>query len=105
DEMAEEEVRHRTMLIDLYQKKFGDYLPLIRRHDVKGFIKLKPLWLARHLGLEETRRYAEHMEFEAARFYRKAAETAREPAIRKLLTELAEIEAQHENLAHKLSEQ
>jgi rubrerythrin len=104
DEMAEEEVRHRTMLIDAYQKKFGDYLPLIRRHDVKGFIKLKPLWLARHLGIEETRRYAEHMEFEAQRFYRKAAATAHDESVRKLLTELAEIEAQHQDLAHKLGE-
>ena len=74
DEMAEEEVRHRTMLIELYQKKFGEYLPLIRRQDVKGFIKLKPLWLAPHLSLEETRKYAEQMEFEAERFYRKAAD-------------------------------
>jgi erythrin-vacuolar iron transport family protein len=104
DEMAEEEVRHRTMLIDLYQRKFGDYLPLIRRQDVKGFIKLKPLWLARHLGLEETRSYAEHMEFEAERFYRKAADGARDASVRKLLMELAEIEAQHEDLAHKLGD-
>ena len=105
DEMAEEEVRHRTMLIELYQKKFGEYLPLIRRQDVKGFIKLKPLWLAQRLSIEETRKYAEHMEFEAERFYRKAAESARDASVRKLLMELAEIEAQHENLAHKLGEQ
>jgi rubrerythrin len=36
DEMAEEEVHHRTMLFDLYRKKFGDYLPLIRRQDVRS---------------------------------------------------------------------
>jgi rubrerythrin len=105
DEMAEEEVRHRTMLIELYQQKFGEYLPLIRRQDVKGFIKLRPLWLAKRLSIEETRKYAEHMEFEAERFYRKAAESARDASVRKLLMELAEIEAQHENLAHKLGEQ
>ena len=44
------------------------------------------------------------MEFEAERFYRKAAEAARDASIRKLLIELAEIEAEHENLAHKLGE-
>ncbi len=44
------------------------------------------------------------MEFEAERFYRKAAETTRDASVRQLLTELAEIEAQHENLAHKLEE-
>ena len=39
------------------------------------------------------------MEYEAARFYRKAAETARDASVRKLLLELAEIEAEHESLA------
>jgi len=105
DEMADEEVRHRTMLFDLYRSKFGDYLPLIRRHDVKGFIQKKPLWLARPLGLDDVRKYAEDMEFEAARFYRRAAETTRDASTRQLLDELAEIEAEHEGLAHKLGEQ
>jgi rubrerythrin len=105
DEMADEEVRHRTMLFDLYRSKFGDYLPLIRRQDVKGFIQKKPLWLVRPLGLDEVRKYAESMEFEAARFYRKAAETTRDASTRQLLDELAEIEDQHENLAQKLGEQ
>ena len=105
DEMADEEVRHRSMLFDMYQSKFGDYLPLIRRQDVKGFIQhAEPLWLMRPLGLEEVRKFAENMEFEAARFYRRASETTRDVSVRKLLTELAEIEAEHENLAHKLGE-
>src|SRR5204862_1349104 len=103
--MADEEVRHRTMLFDMYQSKFGNYLPLIRRLDVKGFIQhSKPLWLMRPLGLEEVRKFAENMEFEAERFYRRATETTRDASVRKLLTELAEIEAEHENLAHKLGE-
>ena len=105
DEMADEEVRHRTMLFDLYRSKFGDYLPLIRRHDVKGFIHKKPLWLTRPLGLNDVRRYAEDMEFEAARFYRRASETTRDASTRQLLLELAEIEDQHEGLAHRLGEQ
>jgi rubrerythrin len=67
DEMADEEVRHRNMLFDLYRSKFGEYLPLIRRQDVKGFIQKKALWLARPLGLDEVRKYAEAMDFEAAR--------------------------------------
>jgi len=106
DEMAEEEVHHRTMLYDLYRKKFGEYLPLIRRQDVKGFIQAKsaPLWLMRPLGLEDVRKFAENMEFEAERFYRKAAENARDASVRQLLIELAEAEAGHESLAHKLSQ-
>ena len=104
DEMAEEEVRHRTMLFDLYHSKFGEYLPLIRRQDVKGFITKRALWLVRPLPLDEVRKFAENMEFEAGRFYRKAAESSRDVSVRKLLTELAEIEAEHENLAAKLGE-
>ena len=105
DEMADEEVRHRTMLFDLYRSKFGDYLPLIRRHDVKGFIHKTPLWLVRPLGIKDVRKYAEDMEFEAARFYRRASETTRDASTRQLLLELAEIEDQHEGIAHRLGEQ
>jgi len=107
DEMADEEVEHRTRLFDLYREKFGDYLPLIRRHDVRDFIpeKSTPLWLTRPLGLDEVRKFAERMEVQAESFYRKAADNARDVSIRQLLLELAEAEAGHENLAHKLSEQ
>ncbi|HUI96716.1 MAG TPA: ferritin family protein [Xanthobacteraceae bacterium] len=105
DEMADEEVHHRTMLFDLYRQKFGEYLPLIRRQDVQGFLHPKrPLWLMRPLGLEEVRKFAENMEFEAERYYRKAAESARDASVRQLLIELAEAEAGHESLAHKLSQ-
>jgi erythrin-vacuolar iron transport family protein len=104
DEMADEEVRHRGMLFDLYRTKFGEYLPLIRRQDVKGFITKKALWLMQPLNLDEVRKFAENMEFEAARFYRKAAETTRDASVRKLLVELAEAEVAHESLAHKLEQ-
>src|SRR4029078_1424469 len=74
DEMADKAVRTRTMLFDMYRQRFGDFLPLIRRQDVKGFIRhSKPLWLMRPLGLEEVRSFAETMEYEAARVYRTAA--------------------------------
>ena len=105
DEMAEEEARHRTMLFDMYRSKFGEYLPLIRRQDVKGFVRHStPLWLMRPLAINEVRKYAETMEYEAARFYRKSAETTRDASVRKLLTELAEIESEHGNLAQKLGQ-
>ena len=106
DEMAGEEVHHRTMLYDLYRKKFGEHLPLIRRNDVKDFIPHKSTpWLTRPLPLNDARKFAEKMEDEAQRFYRKAAEGARDISVRQLLLELAEAEAGHESLAHKLSEQ
>ena len=106
DEMAEEEVTHRTRLYDLYRQRFGEYLPLIRRQDVKGFIQHKStLWLMRPLGLEEVRKFAENMEYEAERYYRRAAEHARDASVRQLLIELAEAEAGHESIAHKLSQE
>jgi rubrerythrin len=104
EEMADEEVKHRGMLYDLYRTKFGEYLPLIRRQDVKGFVRHKPLWLVRPLGLDEVRKYAAEMEFETARFYRKAAETARDASVRELLIQLAEAEDKHETLAEQLDE-
>src|SRR5437764_12854165 len=103
--MAEEEVRHRSMLFDLYRGKCGEYLPLIRRQDVKGFIAKKALWLMQLLNLDEVHKYAEGMEFEAARFYRRAAEAARDASVRQLLIELGEAEVEHEGLAQKLGEQ
>jgi rubrerythrin len=104
DGMAEEEAQHRTMLFDLYKEKFGDYLPLIRRQDVRGFIRKKPLWLMRPLGLDEVRKHAAEMEYEAAHFYHRAAESARDINVRKLLTELADAEEKHETLAQELDE-
>jgi rubrerythrin len=104
DLMAEEEVRHRSRLNDLYKQKFGDYLPLIRRQDVKGFLRHRPLWLVRPLGLDEVRKYAAEMEYETARFYRKAAETSRDASVRQLLIDLAEAEDKHEGIANRLGE-
>ena len=105
DEMAEEEVRHRTMLFDLYREKFGEFLPLIRRQDVRGFVKHRPLWLVRPLGIDEVRKYAAEMEYETARFYRKAAQAARDASVRELLVNLADAEEKHESFAEQLGEE
>ncbi len=59
----------------------------------------------RPLGLDEVRKYAENMEFEAERFYRKAADTTRDASVRQLLLELAETESRHEDTAQKLGEE
>jgi erythrin-vacuolar iron transport family protein len=104
DRMAQEEIGHHDMLLDLYRKKFGDFLPLIRRQDVKGFVARRPIWLNRPLGLDAVRQFAEAMEFETARFYRKAAERAHDQAVRDLLTRLAAAEDSHEKLAQELGE-
>jgi erythrin-vacuolar iron transport family protein len=104
DAMAAEEVGHRGMLYDLYRARFGEHLPLVRRQDVRGFVRHKPVWLVRPLGLDEVRKYAAAMEYETARFYRKAAEGAQDAPVRELLVRLAEAEDKHENLAERLGE-
>jgi erythrin-vacuolar iron transport family protein len=102
--MAAEEVHHRGLLYDLYRSKFGEFLPLIRRQDVRGFISHKPLWLVRPLGLDEVRKYAAEMEYETARYYRKAAQHAGDASVRELLDKLADDEDKHEEMAEKVGE-
>ena len=69
-EMAEEETRHRHMLLEMYEQRFGPNLPPIRRDDVKGFLKRRPVWLSKNLSLDTIRKEAENMEFQAAALLR-----------------------------------
>jgi erythrin-vacuolar iron transport family protein len=104
EDMAAEEARHRTMLYDLYHAKFGEFLPLVRRQDIRGFIRHRPIWLVRPLGLDEVRKYVAETEYETARFYRRAAEQSRDVSVRELLVSLADAEDKHEDLAQQLGE-
>ena len=101
-EMSAEEGDHRRQLIELYQKKFGEHIPLIRRQDVRGFLRRKPVWQMRELRLDTVRKQAELMEAETLRFYRQAASRSTDASIRKLLGDLAEAEVRHELLAGEL---
>ena len=96
-EMAGEEGDHRRRLIELYQQKFGEHIPLIRRHDIRGFIQHPPVWQIRPLGLDKVRDLAESMELETLRFYRRAAARSEDASVRKLLGDLAEAEVAHEH--------
>jgi rubrerythrin len=104
-EMAGEESEHRRRLIELYQGKFGEHIPLIRRHDVRGFIQHKPIWQIQPLSLDQVRDIAETMETETKRFYRRAAARTTDASIRKLLGDLAEAEAVHEQRADEIVEE
>jgi erythrin-vacuolar iron transport family protein len=103
EEMAEEERGHRHMLLELYEQRFGKNLPPIRREDVRGFLRRRPVWLTKNLSLDTVRKEVETMEFEAERFYVKAAEHAQDVGVRRLLGDLAEAEKGHEKLAIKLT--
>jgi erythrin-vacuolar iron transport family protein len=103
EEMAEEERGHRHMLLELYEQRFGKNLPPIRREDVRGFLRRRPVWLTKNLSLDTVRKEVETMEFEAERFYVKAAGQAQDVGVRRLLGDLAEAEKGHEKLAVKLT--
>ena len=100
--MAAEENGHRHRLLNLYRKRFGEHIPLIRRQDVKGFVARKPIWLSRPLGLDKIRAQAEVMEAETKRFYTRAALLSQDASIRQLLGDLAAEERRHEAKAERL---
>jgi erythrin-vacuolar iron transport family protein len=104
-EMAAEEGDHRRRLIEIYQQKFGEHIPLIRRHDIRGFIQHPPIWQIHPLGLDKVRDMATNMELETLRFYRRAAARTTDASIRKLLGDLAEAETEHEHIAGRLVEE
>jgi rubrerythrin len=103
-EMAAQENEHRRLLIELFQRKFGEHIPLIRRHDVRGFIQHEPIWMVRPLGLDKVRAQAEAMEAETRRFYERAQARASDASIRKLLGDLAAAEREHVDLARRLGQ-
>jgi erythrin-vacuolar iron transport family protein len=105
DGMRNEESGHRRRLIELHQKKFGEHIPLIRRHDVKGFVQRQPVWLIKPLGLDRLRKQASAIEVETRRFYETAAARVEDASIRQLLDDLAQEERHHSTLAQKLGEE
>ena len=103
--MRLEEQGHRRRLIELYQLRFGEHIPLIRRQDVRGFVQRKPVWLVRPLGLETVRKQASAIELETRGFYEKAASRTQDASIRQLLDDLANEERHHEERADELEKE
>ena len=109
-ELRMDEDSHRHRLLELYRTRFGEHVPLLRRQDVRGFVRRRPVWLVRPLGLKAVQKEAELMELETKRFYEVAARRSTDAGVRQLLGDLAEEERHHaetaEHIAHaKLSEQ
>jgi rubrerythrin len=101
--MQDEELMHAQRLMDTWRAQFGKHIPFIQRHDVKGFLRRKPPWLAKVLSVQQVRKEVELMEAESMRFYQTAAKRTTSLSVRKLLDELAVAEQLHEDLAGKLS--
>src|SRR5580700_8007624 len=72
-QLGREEDTHRHRLLGLYRTRFGDHIPLMRREDVRGFVKRRPLWRMRPLNRKIARKQAELMELETKQFYEVAA--------------------------------
>ena len=102
DRMEQEEVSHQKRLTELFNSKFGSHIPLLRRGDVKGFLRRKPLWLVKPLGLDAVRKYAADMERTTCKFYTKAAARCSDEASRALFTQLAKEEESHVEYAEEL---
>ena len=104
-EMGAEEGEHRRRLIELYQEKFGEHIPLIRRQDIRGFMQHKPVWQIRPLGLDFGAPPGREHGGRDVRFYRQAASRTTDASIRRLLGDLAEAEVEHEHIAARLKQE
>lgn len=103
-EMAEVENTHRKDLLDLYEKRFGPHLVPIRRDDVQGAPKRRPVWLTKNLPMETIRKEVAAREAASADFYEKAAAQAQDVQTRDLLFDLSVVERGHNNVAEDLRE-
>jgi len=104
EEMRAEEAVHRDRLLALFQQRFGNNIPPIRREDVRGFLQRRPVWMMRPLGVKVARRQAEIMEMEASRFYARAASRTSDVPMRELLNMLADEERKHTRAAGEYGE-
>ncbi|MGO8930823.1 MAG: iron exporter MbfA [Limisphaerales bacterium] len=102
-QLRREEDGHRHRLIELYRSRFGEHIPLIRRQDVRGFLRRRPVWLVRPLGLKAVQKAAEGMELETKRFYEVAARRSADAGVRQLLGDLAEAERHHVHAAEQIA--
>jgi len=103
-QLGRQENTHRHRLLDLYRARFGEHIPLIRREDVRGFVKRQPFWRMRPLRLKAAQKQAELIELETKRFYEAAVRQTTDAGIRQLLGDLAEEERDHVEVAGNMAQ-
>lgn len=103
DRLRQEEDSHRHQLVDLYRRKYGQEIPLIRRIDVQGFVRRDPLSTVRPWDVARVRKQVGLIELETQRFYSRAAQETTDAEIRQLLGDLAAVERGHEDISHYLN--
>ena len=105
EDMAAVENDHRRDLLDLYERRFGPNLVPIRRDDVQGAMRRRPLWLAKNQPLATIRKEVAAREAASTDFYERAAEQTRDIATRGLLFDLAMVEKGHVGTLESLEEE
>jgi hypothetical protein len=63
-----------------YRARFGEHIPFIQRQDVKGFLRRKPVWLAKALSVQRVRKEVELMEAESMRFLPNRGQASDKPS-------------------------
>jgi rubrerythrin len=102
DGMRAEEEGHRHRLIEMFKARYGDEIPLVRRQDVRGFVRRDALANLRRNDVAQIRERVALMELETARFYDRALRKTSDVEVRKLLGDLAAEERQHEERSAQL---
>jgi rubrerythrin len=101
-QMRNEEDGHRHRLIDLYRRRFGEHIPLIRKEDVRGFVSRRAVWLVKPLRLSAARKFAQDMELQTRLYYEAAAKKTTDAGTRQLLGDLANEERKHIHTAQTM---
>ena len=104
-DMADVENDHRRDLLELYEKRFGPVLVPIRRDDVQGAMRRRPLWLAKNQPLDAIRKELSAREAASADFYERAVAQTHDIATRDLLYDLAVVERGHGDTVGALEEE
>jgi rubrerythrin len=98
ESMRAEESSHHDRLYAFYVNRFGSYIPYLRRQDVKGFVRRRPLWLQETVSPRQILSFVMAMEAEIRRYYQSAANQADSEDVRTLLNDLAGEEEDHADL-------
>ena len=64
ESMAQVEATHHEALLRAYRQKYGPNVLPIRRTDVRGFVRRRPVWLIRNLPIDVIRSEVEVREAE-----------------------------------------
>ena len=105
EDMGEVENTHKTMLIDMHRRRFGERIPLIRREHVSGFLTRKPDWLRHNQSLDAMRaRGRSRWKRKRIISMSRRRKNTSDAATRQLLGDLALAEQGHEDIARMLTD-